>query len=180
MGDPKKQRRRYETPSHPWIKERLDRERVLMQKYALKNKKELWKHETQLREFRRRARRLLAARSKQAEVEKVQLLQRLTRLGILPENGVLDDVLSLTIEDILERRLQTLVFKKGLARTMKQARQLIVHGHIEINEQIIRSPSYIVLREEEDSITYSRTSPFANSSHPERIVIEQAAKGEAQ
>lgn len=180
MGDPKRQRKRYETPSHPWIKERLDRERVLMQKYALKNKKELWKHETQLREFRRRARRLLAARGKQAEVERVQLLQRLIRLGILPENAVLDDVLSLTIEDILERRLQTLVFKKGLARTMKQARQLIVHGHIEINGQIIRSPSYIVLREEEDSITYSKTSPFASSSHPERIVIEQAAKGEAQ
>ncbi|AHF79621.1 30S ribosomal protein S4 [Thermococcus paralvinellae] len=181
MGDPKRQRKKYETPSHPWIKERLDRERVLVKKYALKNKKELWKHETQLKEFRRRARRLLAARGKQAEIERQQLLQRLARLGILPENAVLDDVLSLTIEDILERRLQTLVYRKGLARTIKQARQLIVHGHIEVNGQIIRSPSYLVLKEEEDGITYAKTSPFAKESHPERVVIEQAKQaGEAQ
>ncbi|ACS89406.1 MULTISPECIES: 30S ribosomal protein S4 [Thermococcus] len=180
MGDPKRQRKRYETPSHPWIKERLDRERVLVQKYALKNKKELWKHETQLKNFRRRARRLLAARGKQAEIERAQLLQRLARLGILPEGAHLDDVLSLTIDDILERRLQTLVFKKGLARTIKQARQLIVHGHIEVNGQIIRSPSYLVLKEEEDGITYGRASPFANSQHPERMVIEEVQKGEAQ
>jgi small subunit ribosomal protein S4 len=177
MGDPKRQRKRYETPSHPWIKERLDRERVLMRKYALKNKKELWRHETQLKEFRRRARRLLAARGKQAEVERVQLLQRLNRLGLLPADAVLDDVLSLTVEDVLDRRLQTLVFKKGLARTIRQARQLIVHGHIEVNGQVIRSPGYLVLKEEEGTITYSKTSPFAKESHPERMVIEQAKQG---
>ncbi len=179
MGDPKRQRKRYETPSHPWIKERLDSERVLMRKYALKNKKELWKHETQLKEFRRRARRLLAARGKQAEVERGQLLQRLVRLGLLPQGAALDDVLSLTLEDILERRLQTMVFKKGLARTIKQARQLIVHGHIEVAGQVVRSPSYLVLKEEESGITYSKNSPFTKESHPERMVIEQA-RGEAQ
>ncbi|MFA4700830.1 30S ribosomal protein S4 [Pyrococcus kukulkanii] len=177
MGDPKRQRKKYETPPHPWIKERLDRERVLMDKYELKNKKELWKHETQLKNFRRRARRLLAARGRQAEIERQQLLARLKRLGLLPEDAVLDDVLSLTIEDILERRLQTIVYKKGLARTMRQARQLIVHGHIEVNGQIIRSPSYLVLKEEEDTITYARTSPFANPQHPERMMIEKAKQG---
>ncbi len=179
MGDPKRQRKRYETPSHPWIKERLDSERVLMRKYALKNKKELWRHETQLKEFRRRARRLLAARGRQAEVEKVQLLQRLNRLGLLPADAVLDDVLSLGLEDILDRRLQTVVFRKGLARTIRQARQLIVHGHIEVNGQVIRSPGYLILKEEESTITYSRNSPFAKESHPERVVIEQAKQGEA-
>lgn len=178
MGDPKRQRKKYETPSHPWIKERLERERVLMKKYALKNKKELWRHETQLKEFRRRARRLLAARGKQAEVERIQLLRRLNRLGLLPADAVLDDVLSLTVEDVLDRRLQTIVFKKGLARTIRQARQLVVHGHIEVNGQIIRSPGYLVLKEEEGTITYSKTSPFAKESHPERMVIEQAKQGE--
>jgi len=179
MGDPKRQRKKYETPSHPWIKERLDRERVIMKKYALKNKKELWRHETQLKEFRRRARRLLAARGKQAEIERQQLLQRLNRLGLLPVDAALDDVLSLTLEDVLDRRLQTLVFKKGLARTMRQARQLIVHGHIEVNGQVIRSPGYLVLKEEESTIVYNKNSPFAKESHPERVVIEQAQKGEA-
>ncbi len=179
MGDPKRHRKRYETPSHPWIKERLDSERVLMRKYALKNKKELWRYETQLREFRRRARHLLAARGRQAEIEKVQLLQRLNRLGLLPADAVLDDVLSLGLEDILDRRLQTVVFKKGLARTIRQARQLIVHGHIEVRGQVIRSPGYLVLREEMDTITYARNSPFVRESHPERIIIEQAKQGEA-
>ncbi|WP_297419974.1 30S ribosomal protein S4 [Thermococcus sp.] len=177
MGDPKRQRKMYETPSHPWIKERLDRERVLMKKYALKNKKELWRHETQLKEFRRRARRLLAARGKQAEIERDQLLQRLSRLGLLPADAMLDDVLSLALEDVLDRRLQTIVFKRGLARTIGQARQLIVHGHIEVNGQVIRSPGYLVLKEEEGVITYSRNSPFAKESHPERMVIEQAKQG---
>ncbi len=177
MGDPKRPRKKYETPPHPWIKERLDSERVLMRKYALKNKKELWRHETQLKEFRRRARRLLAARGKQAEIERKQLLQRLNRLGLLPADAVLDDVLSLTIEDILDRRLQTVVFKKGLARTIKQARQLIVHGHISVAGKIMRSPGYLVLKEEEDGIGYVKTSPFAKESHPERMVIEQAKQG---
>ncbi|WP_297464988.1 30S ribosomal protein S4 [Thermococcus sp.] len=177
MGDPKKQRKKYETPPHPWIKERLDRERVLMRKYALKNKKELWRHETQLKEFRRRARRLLAARGSQAEIERQQLLQRLNRLGLLPADAVLDDVLSLTVEDVLDRRLQTIVFKKGLARTIRQARQLIVHGHIEVNGQVIRSPGYLVLKEEEDTIAYSKASPFTREGHPERMVIEQARQG---
>ena len=73
--------------------------------------------------------------------------------------------------------MQTIVYKKGLARTIRQARQLIVHGHIEVNGQIIRSPGYLVLREEEGLITYARNSPFAKDSHPERIVIEQAKQG---
>ncbi|NPA48320.1 MAG: 30S ribosomal protein S4 [Thermococci archaeon] len=177
MGDPKRPRKKYETPSHPWIKERLDSERVLMRKYALKNKKELWRHETQLKEFRRRARRLLAARGRQAEIERKQLLQRLNRLGLLPADAVLDDVLSLTLEDVLERRLQTVVFRKGLARTIKQARQLIVHGHISVGGKIMRSPGYLVLKEEEDGIGYVRTSPFSREGHPERMVIEQAREG---
>ena len=52
MGDPKKQRKKYTTPRHPWQRDRLDEERQLLKDYGLKNKKELWKFESLLRKFK--------------------------------------------------------------------------------------------------------------------------------
>ena len=70
-------------------------------------------------------------------------------------------MLGLTVRDVLERRLQTLVYKKGLALSIYHARQLIVHGHIAINGRRVRSPGYLVSREEEDKIGYYPLSPYA-------------------
>jgi small subunit ribosomal protein S4 len=95
-----------------------------------------------------------------------QLLDRLHRLGILPDEAALDDVLDMTLENILERRLQTLVFHKGLAKSMQQARQLITHGHIAIEGRRVSTPSYLVLKDEEAKITYAPRSPLANPDHP--------------
>jgi small subunit ribosomal protein S4 len=82
-------------------------------------------------------------------------------MGILTkENATLDDILGLTEESYLERRLQTIVYRKGLARTIYQARQLIVHGHIAINGKRVTSPGYIVMKGEEDLIDFYPTSPF--------------------
>jgi small subunit ribosomal protein S4 len=100
-----------------------------------------------------------------------QLLERLNRLGILPETAVLDDVLDLTIEDILERRLQSIVFSKGLAKSIFQARQLITHGHVAIDGKRVPSPSYLVLRDEETKIAYAPTSDLSNANHPLRVAI---------
>jgi len=100
-----------------------------------------------------------------------ELLSRLKRLGVLSETAVLDNVLDLTIEDILERRLQTIVFRKGLAKTIHQARQLITHGHISIGKQRVTVPSYIVSREEEKQIEYAAQSTLANPNHPLRQTI---------
>ena len=83
MGDPKFSRRRYQTPSHPWQKERIDSENELIKKYGLKNKRELWKVQSLLRRFRQRSRILQAQiryGNKQAEKERDQLLGRLERL----------------------------------------------------------------------------------------------------
>ena len=174
MGDPKFPRKKYDTPSHPWEGERIKREHELVEKYGLKNKRELWKAETFLRRIREQARKLLArAGEEQAEKEKEKLLKRLAKLGILPENATLDDVLALTVEDILARRLQTLVYLHGLAKTPKQARQFIVHGHIAINGRKVRVPSYLVKKEEEDHITYSYSSPLNDELHPMRPKAEE-------
>ncbi len=160
MGDPKKPRKLYETPRHPWKKERLIEERRLVSKYGLKNKRELWRMETLLKKFRRQARRLLASSGKQAEKEAKELINKLIRLNLLKEGATLDDILALKVEDILERRLQTLVYKKGLARTINQARQFIVHGHIMVNGVKVTSPSYLVEADEEDKIEFSPYSPL--------------------
>ncbi len=152
MGDPRKQRKSYDTPSHPWRKDRIEKEKELVRKYGLKNKKDIWKAESKLRQIRRIARNLLSSHGEQAEKEETQLMTKLQKLGLLKGEADLDSVLGLTIEDILERRLQSLVHRKGLARSPKQARQLVVHGHIRVGGRRIKSPSYLVPVEQEETI----------------------------
>ncbi|MCE4627761.1 MAG: 30S ribosomal protein S4 [Desulfurococcales archaeon] len=160
MGDPRKPRKKWEGPKHPWIKERLLRENQLVGKYGLRNKKELWKAETLARKFRHRARNLLALPEDEREEAQRVLLERLYQLGLVDKNAILDDILGITAEHILERRLQTIVHKKGLAKTIYQARQLIVHGHIAIGGRRVTSPGYLVTRDEEELVDYAPGSPF--------------------
>ncbi len=171
MGDPKKQRKKYETPRFPWRTDVLQYELRLQGQYGLRNKRELWRHKTTLSRFREIARSLLGMTTEQRRKLEKQLLERLNRLGILPETGVLDDVLDLALEDVLERRLQTIVFSKGLAKSIFQARQLITHGHIAIDGRRVPSPSYLVLRDEEAKIAYAPTSNLANPNHPLRVAV---------
>ncbi|MDT7861858.1 MAG: 30S ribosomal protein S4 [Saccharolobus sp.] len=161
MGDPRKSRKKWETPGHPWIKDRLRREEELIGKYGLRNKREIWIAQTIIRKFRHQARSLLALPPAERAVRERQLVLKLSKIGLLKsQNATIDDILSLTEEDLLERRLQTVVYKKGLAATIHQARQLIVHGHIAIGGRRVTSPGYIVSVDEENLIDYYVTSPF--------------------
>src|SRR3989344_9447571 len=122
MGDPRKFRKKYQTPAQRWKKDRIDEERPIMGNYGLKNKIELWKMTSILRGFRVQAKGLAARKDAQADREKAQLFVRLQKYGLLKQSATLDDVLGLSLGDLLERRLQTLVYKKNLARTVDQAR----------------------------------------------------------
>ncbi|RLG77389.1 MAG: 30S ribosomal protein S4 [Thermoprotei archaeon] len=165
MGDPKKPRKKWESPGHPWIKERLIQEMELVGTYGLRNKRELWIVQTMLRRIRARARALLALPPEIREREERTLIRKLYSMGILPsENATISDVLSLSVEAILERRLQTIVWRKGLAKTIHQARQLIVHGHIAIKGRRVTSPGYLVSREEEPYVDFYPGSPFVKAS----------------
>lgn len=168
MGDPKKQRKKYETPRFPWRIDTLEAELKLLGQYGLRNKREMWRHRTMLSKFRGTARSFLGMATEERRKPQKQLLGRLHRLGILPEAAALDDVLDLSLGDILERRLQTLVFRKGLAKSIHQARQLITHGHVAIEGKRVSSPSYLVLRDEEAKISYAPTSPLSDPNHPLR------------
>lgn len=178
MGDPRRQRRKYETPRFPWRTDVLQSELKLIGQYGLRNKRELWHHKTTLSRFRELARSLLGMPAEQRQRMEKQLLDRLNRLGILAETAVLDDVLDLAIEDLLERRLQTMVFSKGMAKSVYQARQLITHGHIAIDGRRVPSPSYIVLKDDEAKLAYTPTSNLSKSDHPIRLSI--SAEGESK
>jgi small subunit ribosomal protein S4 len=174
MGDPKRQKKKYETSRFPWRTDVLQDELKLLGQYGLRNKRELWRHKTMLSKFRGIARSLIGKPPEERQKMEEELLSRLKKLGIIHETAVLDDVLDLTVEDILERRLQTIVFRKGLAKTIHQARQLITHGHISIGNQRVTVPSYLVTREEEELVNYAPDSPLANPSHPLRQMIAVA------
>jgi len=176
MGDPKKQRKKYETPRFRWRKDILQEELKLLGQYGLRNKHELWRHKTMLSKTRGIARSLIGKTPEERAKMENELLMRLKKRGILQETAVLDNVLDLSIEDLLERRLQTIVFRKGLTRTIFQSRQLITHGHVTIGNRRVTLPSYIVSKEEEDQVMYSPQSALADPAHPLRQALTIVAK----
>jgi small subunit ribosomal protein S4 len=154
MGDPRRQKNKAARPKKLWDKARIVEESKLKREYGLKNMRELWTAAAELKKVRQQARKLLSLTKEERQEKERILMQKLHRLGILPESAELDDVLSITVRDFLERRLQTVVFRKGLARTIKQSRQLITHGFIAVDGRRIDIPSYMVRVDEEDKISY--------------------------
>ena len=179
MGDPKFPSKHYNTPSHPWQKTRIDQERTLTHQYGLKSKKEIWKADTKVREMRRQARKLTAkANDEQAQKEKDLLLNKLSRLGMLDQGAALEDVLRMSPENILDRRLQTQVYLQGLASTVKQSRQLIIHGHISVEGAVNRVPGMLVTKIQEKNITYSPSSALNSDLHPVRPGVKETYEDE--
>jgi len=181
MGHPKFPSKHYDTPSHPWQKVRIEEESGLIHQYGLKNKREIWRANTKVREMRRQARKLTAnSGDDQTQKEKNLLLAKLNRLGMLEQNSGLEDVLTMTPESVLDRRLQTQVYLQGLSSTVKQARQLIVHGHISIDGAVARVPGILVTKLQEKNIAYSPTSALNSDLHPVRPGIQEKTDDEME
>jgi len=179
VGDPKKPRKKWERPGHPWIKERLLEEMELLGKYGLRNKREIWKAQTLLRRIREKAKALLSLAPEVRAAREAELIRKLYHMGLLEsESATIDEILGLTTEHVLERRLQTIVYRKGFARTIHEARQLIVHGHIAIAGRRVTSPGYLVTREEEDLIDIAPGSPLAQKIR-ERLTQQEEGEAEA-
>ncbi len=137
-----------------WNKERIETEHALKEKYGLKNLRELWKATTEVSRIRRNVRKVLSGNA--TEEQGRDITARLARYGIVKQGATLDDLLGVTSESILERRLQSIACKKGLGRTMKQSRQLITHGFISVNGKQVKSPGYMVTNPEEPKVSYYR------------------------
>ncbi|OLS18953.1 MAG: 30S ribosomal protein S4 [Candidatus Heimdallarchaeota archaeon LC_3] len=171
MGSAKKVRKKFIGPRHPFNLERFTQEQQLMGVYGLRNKRELYRAKTKLRRFRQRARALLGM--DESVIQRIReqnfVIDKLVKIGVLKETQKnLDTVLSLTVENFLERRLQTQVHKKGLTATIYAARNLITHGHIAIKGRRTTIPSYHLSLGEEDFITYAPNSVYRDDEHPLR------------
>lgn len=156
---------------HPWQKARLEEEVELKKEYGLKNKREVWKELSLLNKFIDNYKKTTV--TEQAQKEKQTIVDKMVRYGIIKPDATPDDVLGLSVRAILERRLQTLLVRKNLARSMKQARQFIVHRHIAIGDKVLTSPSYKVSVDEQSRIQFIGRSPLFDEAHPERKTPEQ-------
>ena len=179
MGHPKFARPKYDTPTHPWKKARIEEEHALKEQFGLKKiggMKEIWKGKSKLRRWRQNAMKLIGlvdTSEGHFSREKDDLVESLYRRGLLGDGATLDDILLLTVEHVLSRRLQSQVYYCGLATSMRQARQLVIHGHIGIGDQKMTVPSYIITRDDENLLTYHHTSPLTDTDHPIRKEIEE-------
>jgi len=164
MGDPRRLRKKYTTPSNSFQKGRFAEEARYLGRYGLRNKKEFWKHKTQLSRFREMARKSRSMPEAMQLKRLEEMRSSLGKLGLVSKTAAVDDILSITIDQILERRLQTIIFKKGFAKSIYQARQMIVHGHIALEGLVVDSPSCLVPKEAESTIAFANNSAFSNQA----------------
>jgi small subunit ribosomal protein S4 len=167
MGDPRKARKTFSRPRRIWTSDQLSAELYVIGSYGLRNKKELWKAQTEVAGFRNQARALLALPAEDRHSQEIKLLKYLGRLGLIDETATLDDILNLKIEHLLERRLQTMIMRKIDTKSPYTARQIVVHGHVSIGDRFVNLPGHIVRREEENMLlVHLDLSKSSSSSSP--------------
>lgn len=140
----------YARPRKAFEKTRIEEENVLVKNYGLKNKKEIWKSLAKISYFRKRAKALAKASREEQEV----FFRKLNALG-LKVNSI-TEALDLQVEDLLKRRLPTIVARLKFANTIRQARQMVVHKKIIINGRVVDSPSFIAGIDDEEKISVKK------------------------
>ena len=161
MGDPRKTRKLFRRPRMIWTTDQLNAELYVMGSSGLRNKREFWKAQTEVARIRNQARALLALSSEARSEKEKRLLNFLNRLGLVKEGATLDDILNLKVEDLLERRLQTIIMKKSGTKSPYQARQIVSHGHVSIGNRKVNIPGYLVRTDEEPQILLHVELPSA-------------------
>ncbi len=176
MGAPRLNRRKHERPKNMWDTQRIASDNALIKEYGLKSMNEVWKVQTEISKMRRNVRMLLS--EKQSKVES-DIVNRLVKSGVVQPGSGIDALLDLDDRKLLERRLESVVFRRGLAKSMLQARQLITHGFIAVNGKRVRIPGYIVRIDEEPGIAYYKpidleAGPNADSAAQPAAIQEDA------
>lgn len=168
-------KKQYETPNRAWNQERIDQEDYLKQNYGLKNKKEIYKAYSELRDFRRQARKLVAEEDSE---QRQEVIEKANRLGLVKSDANITDLLTLDVEDILNRRLQSAVDRRGHADSPLHARQLVVHGRVTVNGEKVNVPGYMLTQEEEKTIEVEEPSEPSEDEEPEENAEEASDDSE--
>jgi len=169
-----RRRKKYSKPRKPFDKARIDEENQLKEKYGLKSKREIWKADTSIARIRNLAKELIT----KSEEEKTAFVERLQKRGYNVQS--LHDALALDKEDLLKRRLQTILAAGGIVRTPKQARQLIVHKHVSVNDKIVNIPSYHVDLEDEPNVRLNILLKIPESKKSKIEQIKEEVLGEEE
>ena len=167
-----KKHKHYARPRKPFDIERIVGEKALIKQFGLRSKKEIWKSDFFINSIREKEKKSITHPEQQGV-----LLARLVSVGLIQKDAGIDDVLALTRENLFERRLQTIVFKRGISKTVKEARQLVVHKKIKIGNRCVNIPGYIVKLTEEDKISLikkaKKEKPAEAKAEATTEVIEQ-------
>lgn len=164
----KRKHKSYARPKRPFDKARIDEEVVIKKEFGLKNKKEIWKADAKIKNMRTKAKKLITASAEEQEA----LFARLQKIGINVNS--IADILGLDKTDYLNRRLQTVVAVKGLAPTVKTARQMITHKRILVDGKVVDTPSFVVPIALEDKITVKE------KAKKEEAPVEEAVAEDAE
>ena len=164
----KRKSKQYSKPKKPYEKQRIEEEQTVVKKFGLKNKKEIQKAEAEINSIREKAKALISA----SQEEQNKFFGRLQKLGYDVES--IADILSLDQNDKLKRRLQTVLYDQGLARSPRHARQLISHKKVIVKGGVVNRPSYHVSKEIEDLIEVKKEKPKKKEAPKEEEKSEEA------
>ena len=165
----RRQHKKYERPLRLFEKDRIEDENKFKEKYGLKNKKEIWKMKFAVKKIRNQAKGLIMSRPEEQDA----FISRIVKKGLIKSGAKIDDILGMTIDKYVERRLQTLVLRKGFSTTAKGARQMITHRKIMIGDRIVNVPSYMINLEEEKII--KAVPARVKAKKEEAVGVENAA-----
>lgn len=169
MGIAIKHRKKFVSHKKRWDKKTIVDEASLVSDYAIKNKKEIRKLEFALSKYKKIAKELNSSVEVANGEATTHFIEKLKGLGFLNADATsLDEVLDIQLRNLLERRLSNVVYKKQLAKSPKQARQFVVHGHIKVDGKVVTAPSYLVTLNEEANVEFVVNSSLADENHPER------------